>query len=345
MKFFINGVGLISPQQNTFDETFLNNISGIENKYYQNKELNYKDYLDPLVYRRLSRLIKTNLVSAKMCLKDSLINNPDAIIVGTGLGCIEDTENFLIGMLENNEALLSPTQFMQSTHNTISSQIAILLKCHGYNNTFTHRSFSFEHALLDGCLLLKENRHFNILIGGTDEITEKLYTIIGNIGLTKNNNRYKQIAPGEGSIFFLLSNNQSIKSNAVVRGISTYHKLKGDNLIVESFILEALEQAKINNSEIDLMICGNTGTPRFDKIYSSIADKIFPGATIIPYKYLCGDYFTASAFALALAINIIKYQRIPDGLGSFANNKIINNIIIYNHDKEIDSSLIIVGKC
>ena len=44
------------------------------------------------------------------------------------------------------ENCLKPSLFMQSTHNTIGSLIGIVLKCHGYNNTYSHEGISFESA-------------------------------------------------------------------------------------------------------------------------------------------------------------------------------------------------------
>ena len=60
-------------------------------------------------------------------------------------------------MVDSNESALNPTPFIQSTHNTIGSQIALLLQCQGYNQTYTQRAFSFENVLLDAILELKEN--------------------------------------------------------------------------------------------------------------------------------------------------------------------------------------------
>ena len=56
---------------------------------------------------------------------------------------------FLRKMIEFEEKMLSPTAFIQSTHNTVGAQIALLLKCHHYNNTIVHRAFSFENALTE----------------------------------------------------------------------------------------------------------------------------------------------------------------------------------------------------
>ena len=90
---------------------------------------------------------------------------PDAVIAGTGLGCLEDTEKFLGSIYTLQEHLLNPTPFINSTHNTIAGAIALAIKCHGYNATYTHRGFSFESALLDALMLASENPEAAILAG------------------------------------------------------------------------------------------------------------------------------------------------------------------------------------
>ena len=100
----------------------------------------------------MSRIIKMG-VRRMECLKEAGVENPGAIITGTAYGCLADTESFLTKMVENKEELLTPTAFIQSTHNTVGAQIALMLKCHNYNNTFVHRGFSFENALLDAIII------------------------------------------------------------------------------------------------------------------------------------------------------------------------------------------------
>ncbi|NJK84751.1 MAG: beta-ketoacyl synthase chain length factor [Bacteroidales bacterium] len=108
--------------------------------------------------RRMSRIVKMGICSALKCLKESGVEVPDAIITGTGFGCIEDTEKFLGSIIQNEEKMLNPTPFIQSTHNTVGAAIALKIKCNNYNNTYVHRGFSFEHALLDGLMLLNEDK-------------------------------------------------------------------------------------------------------------------------------------------------------------------------------------------
>lgn len=54
-------------------------------------------------------------VASKYALQEAGIENPDAIIVGTGMGCSQDSEKFLKNVIDNNEEFLTPTFFIQST--------------------------------------------------------------------------------------------------------------------------------------------------------------------------------------------------------------------------------------
>ena len=92
----------------------------------------------------MSRIIRMGVAAAMECLQEADVKKPDAIITGTAYGCLEDTGLFLAKMVENNEEMLTPTAFIQSTHNTVGAQVALMLSCHHYNNTFVHRGFSFE---------------------------------------------------------------------------------------------------------------------------------------------------------------------------------------------------------
>ena len=52
-----------------------------------------------------------------------------------------------------------------------SSNIAIRLKCHGYNVTYTQGSESLDWALRDAQMLLKSGRYKTVLVGMHDETT------------------------------------------------------------------------------------------------------------------------------------------------------------------------------
>ena len=131
MATYINGVGAISPQKTWGDEgVLLSAPVDYPNNYLSCIEPDYTQYIDPKYLRRMSRILKMGVTASIMALKEAEIAIPDGIITGTGYGCLEDTGIFLRKMVEQNEQALNPTPFIQSTHNTIGSQIALLLTCH-----------------------------------------------------------------------------------------------------------------------------------------------------------------------------------------------------------------------
>ncbi len=121
--------------------------------------------------RRMGKLMKAATMSSLKALQAAGIETPDAIITATAFGMLETSEKFLLDMLENGEETLSPTLFMQSTHNTIGSAIAIRTKCHGYNMTYSQGKDSLEWALRDARRLIATGKAKTVLVGCHDEAT------------------------------------------------------------------------------------------------------------------------------------------------------------------------------
>ena len=109
----------------------------------------YKEFIPPAQIRRMSKAVKMSTVASHYALKEANVENPDAIIVGTGMGCSQDSEKFLKNLLDNNEEFLTPTFFIQSTHNTVAGQIALGLGCHAYNFTYVNTSSSLEFSFYE----------------------------------------------------------------------------------------------------------------------------------------------------------------------------------------------------
>jgi len=85
----------------------------------------YKKYFDPLQRRRMSNLVKASGVCSAECVNEAGIEKPDAIIVATSLGNVEESEKFLNKMIDENVEFLTPTNFIQSNHNSLGAQIAL----------------------------------------------------------------------------------------------------------------------------------------------------------------------------------------------------------------------------
>ena len=353
MVAYINGIGLISPQKTAEDQEFLAEIIEHNTDYLKCIEPDYKKYLDPLLARRMSRLIKMGITSAKLCLDQAGIAMPDAIITGTGLGSIEDTEKIL-GAIHLDQVLLNPTPFIQSTYNTISSQIAIHLKCSGYNSTYVHRSFSFESGLIDGLMQLEEKNTVNVLVGGIDEMTMTHLSLIRRLGHWKMRpensleileSQTKGALAGEGSGYFNLSSEKNERSYCRIFEVKTIYKPASNNEI-EKEIKNILESNGLMIDDVDIFLTGMNGVQEFDAIYHILADTLFPDKTLAYFKHLCGEYLTSTAFALWVAANILKRQVVPPVL--IIKNKLITNIkniLIYNQYRNVHHSLILLAEC
>lgn len=156
-----------------------------------------RDYVKPLEARRMGKIMKSSLLSSLKALNMAGIEKPDAIITGTAMGCLENSEQLLMQLINEGETSLKPTYFMQSTHNTISSNIAIRLGCHGYNITYTQDDESLEWAMRDAKQLLRSGKYKNVLVGCHDETTPLYRQLMERLG-------YKNL-PSLHSIAIVLS--------------------------------------------------------------------------------------------------------------------------------------------
>ncbi len=355
MDIFIKGAGTISPQNSFGDGSLSGDFIGYPETYFLRcVEPPYKDYLDPMASRRMSRIVRMGVCAALRCIKESGVDMPGAIVTGTGLGCIEDTEKFLGSMIRNNEQLLNPTPFMQSTHNSVAAAIALTIKCRQYNSTYVHRGFSFESALLDSIMLLEENAADNVLVGGLDELTPNSYNITRRLQLWRKKpvsnlllfaGKEKGSLPGEGVAFFMLGRHAYNKAFARIRGLRTFYRPRNASA-VSGEIGDFLKSRRLRTRDIDVVLLGCNGDYPSDAVYRYLMRKRFSDTCCTAWKHLCGEYDTSASFALWIAGMILKEQALPHAImvnGIRPHN--LNNILIYNHLRNINHSLILVSAC
>ena len=352
MKIYIRSASCISAQK-TFDtDTFLTDIIEYNGTRLKAIEPDYKVFIDLKQIRRMSHVIKMGVAAAKECLSKANVEMPGAIITGTAFGCMEDTVTFLTRIVELQEEMLPPTAFIQSTHNTVAAQIALMLKCHQYNNTFVHKGISFESALLDASMLLKENEADDILVGAIEEMVDNSFKVLTRLGLYKrhpvtNLSLFKEDTKGtiggEGAAFFLLTDKPSLNNMAELTGLKTFYKPK-DIQDIKKNILEFLDAQSLKAKDLDLIITGKNGDISNDEIYNELNSSVFKSNALANYKQLCGEYSTSSSFALWLASNCIKRQHVPQIM--MEDNETVSspkNVLIYNHYQNKYHSLMLVS--
>ncbi|CAZ96207.1 beta-ketoacyl synthase N-terminal-like domain-containing protein [Zobellia galactanivorans] len=350
---YINSVGSVSAQK-TFDNSeFLNEITEYNASTVPVIDPNYKEYIPPAAARRMARGIKMSTVSSKNALNEAGIENIDAIIVGTGLGCIGDSERFVSDIIKNDEQFLTPTRFIQSSHNTVAGQIALGLGCKGHNFTFVHSAVSFESSLIDAKMMIENDEAETVLVGGVDELVDhhvETHRLIGHIkkepvaSQELLQSKTEGMVMGEGAHFFVLSNQKAPSCYAELLAVKTFNTLSKERL--EEKVLAFLERQQLNIDDIDLAILGNNGDVNFDTYYDQLGSSLLKDTPQAYYKHLSGEFDTATGFAFWLANKIIKTQTVPEvvQLNAIVPAK-LETILIYNQYRGENHSLTLIRKC
>lgn len=279
--------------------------------------------------RRMSRVVKMGVACGLACLKDVPAEQVDGVLTATGWGCLADTQKFMDALLDNQERLLNPTPFMQSTFNTIGAQIALCKGIHTYNMTYVQRGHSFENALLDAVLQISEGKE-TLLVGAFDEVTPISSQVLERLGLS--------VQLGEGAQFFLLRSSERNPRNHEEKSLGFF--LKNIGLFsgkhgpseIGSRAADFLSFCGLSTSDIDVFMDGRpfpalavktvpeaAATEKND-VYDCLARR-FPRARMVTFKDACGEYPTAVSYALWKAGRMLQEQA---SSGPF-------NILIYNN--------------
>ncbi len=350
-SIFITGMGTISPQKTWGDAPLLSEVTEHNSERLACVEPDYTQWFDPRQLRRMSRVLKMGVAAGSIALKDANIAVPDAIITGTGYGCLEDTGIFLTKMVENKEEALNPTPFIQSTHNTIGSLIALMLQCQGYNQTYTQGAFSFENSLLDALMMIKEEPELKVLVGGVDEITDLSHTIQKRFGIFRQQPESnlklfttgKGTVNGEGAAYFVLSGEKADDNAVGVEGVATFYK--ADEQTLKQGLDNLLRDANLKINDIDFVLLGTSGDAGIDTTLLDYTVKMFPESSTGVFKHLSGEHPVASSFAFWLAAKMIQEQTIPSVVMLHDTGRKPENVLIFNQYFGTHHSFILLKSC
>jgi 3-oxoacyl-(acyl-carrier-protein) synthase len=351
-KCYINGTGCVSAQK-TFDTAFLEDgaVNTTDN-VLPVTEPDYKEFIPPAMGRRMAKVVKNGVAASSRALQEAGVTAPEAIITGTGMGCSTDSEKFLKAILDNKEEFLTPTSFIQSTHNTVGAQIALGLQCKAYNFTYVNGAVSFESSLIDAKLQIEEEEASTILVGGIEESAENTVQFMQISGAIKHKDNLQSILASttkgavhsEGAVFFVLADHKQESTYAELKDVSIYNSLEQDEL--ESKVQQFLKANSLTAVDIDAVVLGYNGDVEFDGYYTTLAEGIFANTQQVYYKHLCGEFNTASAFGMWVAAKAIKAQNFPDIVKiNDVEKASYKNVLLYNQYRGQDHSLTLISAC
>jgi 3-oxoacyl-[acyl-carrier-protein] synthase II len=287
-KMYIRSFCSISPAGVLTPGTPLSDLLKAEGAATPCIEPDYKELIPPMQLRRMTKPVRTGVAAAKLCMQHANIDMPASIHVGTAYGMLQDSENFLQKMIVQEEQTLTPTAFIQSTHNTVAGQIALSMGCLAHNMTFVHKAHSFESAWMDAELMPETNG--DILVGAVDEYTDTSFEILKRFGVYNEEN-----TAGEGASFFLLSRTK--QENTIARMVAFDMFTANDEQEAAEKANAFFQQHQVTPSANDIVLNGWKNTT---------APKSFIQNEIIDFKQYCGEYPTAPAFAVALGCLVLK---------------------------------------
>ncbi len=163
------------------------------------QEASWTDEVPATLKRRDPRIWQMSYVAAARAMKNCP-EKPNAIIIATALGALDETKNFLDGVF--TDGLGSPRNFIASVHNSMAGKLAQEFKVAGPNLTLCDGHNSLASAI-GACALLK-NEDFPALVVAVDENIELLDRLIPYLSSeckqSLENNKQ------EGAVAFVLHN-------------------------------------------------------------------------------------------------------------------------------------------
>jgi 3-oxoacyl-[acyl-carrier-protein] synthase II len=347
---YIHSACSISIQPTTNENYFFEEVHSYEKNGIPVVDPDYKEYIPAMQLRRMGKSMRMAVYASQKAIKRA--GNPiiDAVITGTGEGCLKDSEKFVEALWENEGGMINPTPFIQSTHNMAAATVALALGCKGYNMTYTNNSNSFESAVMDAHLYLNENPEHTILIGGLDEVSDQTVQFWNKAGFINSNNPQIPInlnassqgeVVSEGTGFFVASVKESENAMGRISGIKTAF----DPTDVKEFISNFLQDHSLEIENIDTVILGNNGDARYDEIYNDLSNSLFEKTPQVLYKTIIGEFDTVTSIGVEIGLKIIQNQQIP---AIFQGNKLekeaYQTILIYNQRRGKNHSLILLKK-
>lgn len=344
---YIHQAYCISPQK-TFQQTDLETLHEPQEKRLLAIEPAYEN-IPPGILRRMGRAVRMGVGASLPAFKNT--SELNGIIIGTGKGGMEDCIKFLNQIVQYEEGLLAPGNFVQSTSNAVAAQVGMLSENKSYNTTHVHRGHAFENALLDAVMQLNGFAGKNYLLGGVDEISDFNYNIETLAGAYKkesvsNKQLYQTNSPGsiagEGAAMFLV-NDQKHNAIAKLEAVQIFHS--EDESHVVNMFRRFMAASPQNGQPVGLFLSGENGDNRTLKFYAACEKQLNEHTPVARFKHLCGEYSTASSFALWLACRVFQGQKIPGHMFKYpVDVPAAETILLYNNYKGLQHSFMLIRK-
>lgn len=304
------------------------------------KDLGARERIPAQRLRRMGRLARMAVVAALEAMDQSGAGAEDTgVVVGTGLGALEETVSLLEQLLQVGPVGANPALFPASVMNIAAAHISMELGLHGYNTTVNHKEISAEMAMLVAANAITRGHVRRILVTGVDELGPAAH---------HGYRRLRVLAPGrarpyrlgrdgmvlgEGATVLALEEVESVRQRgkpilarviglgaaAGERPLSDWGpSLEGGRCLGPAeeagvaAVQQALDEAGVKPAEIDLVVGCGCGIPALDRLEARVLRSVF-GSRPVPLSSphgALGSYMAAGTLRLACAVEVLQQGRI-----------------------------------
>lgn len=346
---YITDLKAISPQHTYHNELLTGKKIDHSDLIYHVVEPDYMEFIPKSLLRRMGKAVRMGVGAGIPLIKKH--TDLDGILIGTANGGLEDCIKFLNQIVEYNEGVLTPTNFVQSTPNAVAGQLALMGENRGYNITYTNGGLSFENAILDALLLFEEGDTNKLLIGGLEEISDYNYNI------DSLSNKYKNTALpdhellgantpgtvcGEGASLFVVQKTADDFYAKIEDVAQITYPSKED---LHFCLTEMLSKNGLTPEDIDGVLLGFNGDIDHNEWYSFVGNEIVSNANQYAFKHLIGDYRSSSSFALWLSAHLLNGTFEAEQLIHFDIKQVRRpkRMLIYNHFDAVRHGFILLS--
>lgn len=243
--------------------------------------------LPPRLVRRIGRLPRMALALGQRAAGEAN-GRIQHVAFGTGFGPQSETYSFLAELARSEARLASPTAFIGSVHNAPAGQLAIHLDARGLNLTTTGDETAFEQALMSLGLLLPDDGTEALLLGA-DEFHDRLSPLL------------KPGLDADGGAAFRVT--ASTAGCGAALALHYLGRAGGPEVLLES-----LKGAKCGRERYGALLVGRADAPLAEALARAL------DLPVLAYRPWIGAFPTASACAVALAIELLQQGRLPTEL-------------------------------
>jgi len=348
MRFAVTGLGVMSPigvGEESFFAALESGRSGVrvdpagEQAGFpltaRIEAFNPKAFIPPASLRRMPRLTQLAFVAARQALdqaKPEYASERTGVVLGTGLGTLDETMTFVRGYVGDGPEAASPMVFPVSVMNAPAGQLAVELKLKGVNSTVNHRDHSSLSAVGMACDVLELGRADALLVGGIDELSMPVlhaYTAMG--GLSRTAMRPYDVerdgmVPGECAVLMVLEREPDARARgAHIRALITARGETGESRprvgwghgerFTEAARAVSLAVAAAPGP-VSYVAGGGNGSSldvrELHAVREGLGGKLPPVSSILGQT---GESFSSPMLRLASAVYALERQALPGTLG------------------------------